>query len=140
MLISCVIITFVFATQCNPVPLLSEIFKPLAIFCCCIPVAQFVSDLVRNPKDAFSHDMAHYQNLSVLWVQTEHLLHNFFLNRVMTTLLFSFQPQCEKTNILVFDQVRHKAGCAATEDGQRLEILDLGSRGIVLSKQSKQRR
>ena len=33
----------------------------------------------------------------------------------------------------VSDQVRHKPGCAATEDGQRLEISDVGSRGIVLS-------
>ena len=33
----------------------------------------------------------------------------------------------------VFDQVRHKPGCTATEDGKRLEISDLGSRGIVLS-------
>ena len=36
------------------IPLLpkSEIFKPLAIFCGC--TAQFVSDLVLNPKDVFS--------------------------------------------------------------------------------------
>ena len=33
----------------------------------------------------------------------------------------------------VSDQVRHKPGCTATEDGQRLEISDLGNRGIVLS-------
>ena len=33
----------------------------------------------------------------------------------------------------VSDQVRHKPGCTATEDGLKLEILDLGSRGIVLS-------
>ena len=32
----------------------------------------------------------------------------------------------------VSDKVPHKLGCTATEDGQRLEILDLGSRGIVL--------
>ena len=30
----------------------------------------------------------------------------------------------------VSDQVRHKPGCTATEDGWRLEISDLGSRGI----------
>ena len=29
------------------------------------------------------------------------------------------------------DQVRHKPGCTATKDGQRLEISDSGSRGIV---------
>ena len=33
----------------------------------------------------------------------------------------------------VSDQVRHKSGCIATEDGYMLEISDLGSRGIVLS-------
>ena len=33
----------------------------------------------------------------------------------------------------VSDQVRHKPGCTATEDGQRLEISDIGSRGTVLS-------
>ena len=33
----------------------------------------------------------------------------------------------------VSDQVRHKPACTATEDGYRLEISDLESRGIVLS-------
>ena len=33
----------------------------------------------------------------------------------------------------VSDQVRHKPGCTVTEDGQMLEILDLGSKGIVVS-------
>ena len=33
----------------------------------------------------------------------------------------------------VSDQVRHKAGCTATEDGWRLEVSDLGSGGIVPS-------
>ena len=32
-------------------------FKPLAIFCDC--TARFVSDLVGNPKDRFSHHEAH---------------------------------------------------------------------------------
>ena len=31
----------------------------------------------------------------------------------------------------VSNLVRHKPGCAVTEDGLRLEISDLGSRGIV---------
>ena len=35
----------------------------------------------------------------------------------------------------VSNQVRHKPGCTATKDGQRLEISDLESRGIVLSVQ-----
>ena len=39
----------------------------------------------------------------------------------------------EKTNNLGFDQVGYNPGCTVTEDGKRLEILDLESRGIVLS-------
>ena len=37
----------------------------------------------------------------------------------------------EKTNSLDPDQIRHKPGCTVTEDGWRLEILNLESRGIV---------
>ena len=33
----------------------------------------------------------------------------------------------------VSDKVPHKPACTATEDGQKLEISDLGRRGIVLS-------
>ena len=32
--------------------------KPLAVFCDC--TAQFVSDIVGNPEDKFSHDTAHF--------------------------------------------------------------------------------
>ena len=42
------------------------------------------------------------------------------------------EPRHEKTNVLVSDLVRHKPDCTATEDGQRLEIPDLESRGFVL--------
>ena len=43
----------------STIPLLpkSENFKPLAIFCGC--TAWFVSDLVGNPEDRFSHNQAH---------------------------------------------------------------------------------
>ena len=44
-----------------------------------------------------------------------------------------YEPVREKTNTLGSDQVRHKPGCAVTEDSERLEILELESRGIVLS-------
>ena len=37
-----------------------------------------------------------------------------------------------KPVFMVSDQVQPKSGCIAIEDGQRLEILDLGSRAIVL--------
>ena len=30
---------------------------------------------------------------------------------------FTNEPRHEKTNVLVFDEVRHKRGCAVTEDG-----------------------
>ena len=46
----------------------------------------------------------------------------------------AYEPQHEKTNNVVSDQVWHKPGCIATGDGQKLEILDLASRGIVPSK------
>ena len=43
----------------STIPLLSESknFKPLGIFCGC--TAWFVSDLVGNPEDRFSHNEAH---------------------------------------------------------------------------------
>ena len=44
------------------------------------------------------------------------------------------EPQREKTNVEDSDQVWNKPGCTAKEDGKRLEILFLGSRGIVLCK------
>ena len=50
---------------------------------------------------------------------------------VMTNLIS--EPRREKTNVLVSDMVRHKPGCTATEDSWKLEISDLGRRGIALS-------
>ena len=44
-----------------------------------------------------------------------------------------YEPVCEKTNYLGSDKILHKPGCTVTEDGWRLEILDLESRGILLS-------
>ena len=38
-----------------------------------------------------------------------------------------------RKSVWVSDPVRHKSDCTATENGQTLEILDLGSRGIVLN-------
>ena len=55
--------------------------------------------------------------------------------RVASLMLIhvTYEPRHEKTNVLISDLVRHKPGCAVTEDDKRLEISDLGSRGIVLS-------
>ena len=42
------------------------------------------------------------------------------------------EPRREKTNVLVSDLVRHRLGCTTAQDGWRLEILHIRSRGIVL--------
>ena len=54
--------------------------------------------------------------------------------------IFTFGPVREKTNNLGSDLVWHKPGCTVTEEGQKLEISDLGRRGIILSVWRKQRR
>ena len=50
-----------------------------------------------------------------------------------TAFVITCEPRHEKTNVLVFDQVRHKPGCTVTEDGYMLETSDIERRGIVLS-------
>ena len=52
----------------NPPTSLIQFFKPLAIFCCC--TARFVSDLVGNPEDRFSHNQAHIYSKYVVYDQT----------------------------------------------------------------------
>ena len=44
-------------------------------------------------------------------------------------LSFTYKPHCEKTSLRGFRPDKHKPGCTTT----RLEISDLGSKGIVLS-------
>ena len=57
--------------------------------------------------------------------------------RVLAAMLF--EPHHEKPSSLenlssgLPDQVRHKPGCTTSDNGLRLEILDLGSRVIALS-------
>ena len=60
----------------------------------------------------------------------------------MNSVLCYFSRVARKPAFGVSDQVRHKPDCTATEDDQRLEISDLGSRGVVhvLSMKRKQRR
>ena len=43
--------------------------------------------------------------------------------------LLLYEPQHEET----YKQIQHKPSCTSTEDGEKLEIFDLESRGIVLS-------
>ena len=45
---------------------------------------------------------------------------------------YNMSRVARKICLRVSDQVRHKPGCTTAKDGYRLEILDLGSRGIVL--------
>ena len=42
------------------------------------------------------------------------------------------EPRCEKTDLGVSDLVRHKPACTVSEDGEKIEISDLGRREIVL--------
>ena len=46
---------------------------------------------------------------------------------------FHMSHDARKLVFWVSDQVRQKPVCAATEDGYKLEILNLRRRGIVLS-------
>ena len=47
---------------------------------------------------------------------------------------YDMSLELKKTVFVVSDQVRHKPCCTASEDGQSLEILDLGSRGMAETK------
>ena len=48
-------------------------------------------------------------------------------------LMYKLSCDTRKPVFGVSDQVKHKTACASTEDGWKLEILDLRRRGIVLS-------
>ena len=50
-----------------------------------------------------------------------------------------YEPSHEKTLLWGFDTVLHKPDCSVTEDGLKLDSLDLERRGIVLSMEQKQR-
>ena len=52
----------------------------------------------------------------------------------MITEIYTCMSLCvKKTKIWVPTRSDTKSGCTVTEDSEMLEILDLGSRGIVLS-------
>ena len=53
--------------------------------------------------------------------------------KVIHVLIVKMSLVVRKPVFGVSDQVPHKPGCTATEDGLRLGISDLGSRGVVLS-------
>ena len=65
------------------------------------------------------------------------MIYNFeivAIKRLDSVKVIEIEPCYEQIGLRGFrPEVRHKPGCTATEDGKRLEITDLGSRGIVLS-------
>ena len=69
-----------------------------------------------------------------------HCLNSIIIFIPKQFLLFQYElsPNARKPVFGTSDQVRHKPGCTVTEDGYRLEILDLESRGTVLSEWRKQ--
>ena len=50
-----------------------------------------------------------------------------------TNELNIYEPCHEETISVVLEQVQHKPSCTSTEDGWKLEISDVESRGTVLS-------
>ena len=96
----------------------------LPISCC--RTDQFVSDLVGNPEDRFPRDTAHTMACFAVCLSPRMEL-SYWLGVKINEL------HHKKSNILVSNLVRYKPGCTATEDGYKLEISDLESRGIVLS-------
>ena len=60
-------------------------------------------DTVHNMETVFRLSIINYSEIHVSYIATE-----------METIN---EPRHEKTNVLVSDQVRHKPGCTATEDG-----------------------
>ena len=93
--------------------------------------AWFVPDLVRNPKTGFLITLLK----SVFLVN----LHNYPTTKDSPLHLPSskkkklYEPRCEKTGLRGFRPGLTQTRCTATEDCQKLESSDLGSRGIVLS-------
>ena len=71
----------------------------------------------------------HHMSLVYVHVFLFHSIHNCHVIHLSLVV--------RKPVFRVSDQVRHKPVCAATEDGLRLQISDLGSRGIVLSVERK---
>ena len=63
-------------------------------------------------------------------LQCLHIFEKFLNSELLVLLLY--KPMGEKTNKVGSDQVQHKPSCTVTEDGKRLEILDLESRRTVL--------
>ena len=69
-------------------------------------------------------------------ISGEHLIESkkiAFLYSNINLFILHMSRDATKLVFGVSDHVRHKQACAATEDGYKLEILDLKRRGIILS-------
>ena len=95
-----------------------EISSLLAIFCGC--TARFVLDLGGNPEDRFSHNEAqspsvpcHCRDIPCHCRDSAEVKTQQFENQSFDHLSLVVR----KPVFRVSDQVRHKQGCTATEDG-----------------------
>ena len=93
----------------------SKNFKPPAIFCGC--TAQFVSDLVGNPKDRFSCEAAHLSyDTSV--IQRISSCCKYCMTTNITTLWRAHVSRDARKPVFgVSDQVPQKPGSTTTQDG-----------------------
>ena len=89
-------------------------------------VSHFPEEYLDNIYPVFRPMCTHYRDL-------------LQVTRIHSWNITIYEPQHEKTNNVVSDQVWHKPRCTATGDGWRIEILYLVKKGIVLSKERKQR-
>ena len=82
---------------------------------------KFMSPL---PKEATSHDqdglhahiLSKHLKIQLLWNQKSHDL-ILGMDQQVLNIYKVYEPRHEKTNVLVYDLVRHKPGCTTTQDG-----------------------
>ena len=75
-----------------------------------------------------THNIGFYEDLTTKLSSNTHLISSSAVRPDDEMSLIKRKP-----NFDVSDQVWHKPGCTTAEDGQRLELSDLGSRGPLLS-------
>ena len=76
----------------------------------------------------FSYDIANLEPRHIFFYGMRHEP-----NKDSAQPIYDLSLVVRKPVFGVSDEVRHKPSCTAIEDGYRLEISDLGRRGIVLS-------
>ena len=93
--------------------------------------------MLRNEKtQTVLSQLAQISGLHVI-ASIDHI--NSSLGKQKHYIYRSYDPHQEKSAFRISDQVQHKLDRTTTENGQQLEISDLGSREIVLSMKCKQR-